>query len=131
MKTSERGFTLIELMIVITIIAIIVAIGSPSYRDQVMRANRADGKIHALQIADKQERYYTDFGTYTTSLSALNMTALSENEHYSAALAAGTSGNLAIDFAITMSAEGNQVNDKCTSMVLRSDGTRTPDNCWE
>lgn len=55
----NRGFTLIELMIVVAIIGIIAAIAYPSYQDYVTRTNRTDAMTTLSRLAAKQERYYT------------------------------------------------------------------------
>ena len=60
MKISkyQKGFTLIELMIVVAIIAIIAAIAIPSYQSQVQRTNRNDAKQALLDYANRQERFF-------------------------------------------------------------------------
>ena len=53
MNRMIRGFTLIELMIVVAILAIAIALGYPSYREQVMKARRAEGMGELLELADR------------------------------------------------------------------------------
>ena len=71
MRERARGFTLVELMIVVAIIALIATIGFPTYRDSVQKSKRAEAKSRLLQIAQLQERYFTQNNTYTTSLTTL------------------------------------------------------------
>ena len=133
MNKFIRGFTLIELMIVVAIIAILVAIGYPSYRNQVMKSNRADGKIFALEIADRQERFYSDQSTYTTTITDLNFdNANSPEGHYTAAITDDPANDIGITYTITVTPAGNQENDKCTSMSINSQGLKSssPDGCW-
>ena len=59
MARTRRGFTLIELMIVLAIVGILATIAYPMYRDQVMSGNRAEGKTALLKTAQLQERWYT------------------------------------------------------------------------
>jgi type IV pilus assembly protein PilE len=54
-----RGFTLIELMIVIAIIAILAAVAMPSYQNYVARARRADARGQLLQAAQFMQRFYS------------------------------------------------------------------------
>lgn len=60
----QFGFTLIELMIVVVIIALLAAIAYPSYSDFVTRSQRADAKAALSQAAQTLERCFTRFGTY-------------------------------------------------------------------
>lgn len=65
-KNSQTGFNLIEIMIVVAIIAIIAAIAGPSYRESARKSKRAEGKAFLLEVAQMQERHYTEFGRYAT-----------------------------------------------------------------
>ena len=70
---KAKGFTLVELMVVVAIIAILSSIAMPWYGQYVQRGNRGDG-ISSLQgIMDAQERFYTDRITYTTDLTDLGL----------------------------------------------------------
>jgi len=58
------GFTLIEMLIVVTIVAILAAIAFPSYIDQIRTARRADAKAVLMAAAEFMERFYTENGRY-------------------------------------------------------------------
>lgn len=64
MKRKQCGFTLIELMIVVALIAIITAIAFPSYRDSIRKSRRADAQAALQGLAQAMERFYTSNGTY-------------------------------------------------------------------
>jgi type IV pilus assembly protein PilE len=59
-----RGFTLVELMVALAVVAILAAIALPSYTAYVVRGKRAAAKVVLLQTAQAMERYYTANGSY-------------------------------------------------------------------
>ena len=59
-----RGFTLIELMIVVVIVGILAAIAYPSYQNQVKQTRRSDAQVALATIANQQERYFTECNYY-------------------------------------------------------------------
>ncbi|MEM9101482.1 MAG: type IV pilin protein [Pseudomonadota bacterium] len=71
-----KGFTLIELMIVVVIVAILAGVAFPSYTQHVAKSRRADAKGALMGLAQAMERYYTENGTYadvgTTSVRDAN-----------------------------------------------------------
>lgn len=67
-KMKQRGFTLIELMIVIAIIGILVAVVMPGYRNYVLESQRQDTMGKLLQVVQLQERFYLNNVTYTQTM---------------------------------------------------------------
>jgi type IV pilus assembly protein PilE len=67
MIARNKGFTLVEVMIVMVILAIIMSIGIPGYRQYLQRANRADATTALLRIAAAQERFFIANGTYASN----------------------------------------------------------------
>ena len=72
---GQRGFTLIELMIVVAIITVMAVVGYPSYTNYVMRSQRQVAKNALLQIADRQEQFFLDNRTYAADLTQLGFTS--------------------------------------------------------
>ena len=138
-RVHGRGFTLIELMIVVAIVAILTAIALPSYSRYVMRSRRASGHDILMQIATAQERYYTNFNKYATDLSAdLGFDAASltgEGGYYIVSLAPGASAN---SFTLVATPQGAQAGDVCKNLTLSNAGVKdwsgakppTNGNCW-
>ena len=64
---GEAGFTLIELMTTLVIIGILAAVAYPSYLKYVTQAKRAEAKSALLDLAAREERYYSDKNQYTST----------------------------------------------------------------
>ncbi len=135
--THTRGFTLIELMIVIVIIGILFAIALPSYQASVLRGHRADAQGILMDISAREERFMAQNNTYTTDISAatgLNMgTTTSNNGYYNLSVAACGGGSIATCYLLTATATGGQATDTdCATITLSSTGVTsgTTANCW-
>jgi type IV pilus assembly protein PilE len=63
-QLRSRGFTLIELMIVVAIVAILASIAYPAYTDSVLKGKRAQARTALLELMQQQERYMTQNNTY-------------------------------------------------------------------
>jgi len=72
---KERGFTLIELMIVVAIVGILAAVAYPSYQDHVRKGNRAAAQAFMMEVAQRQQNYLLNKRKYAASLSLLKVTA--------------------------------------------------------
>ncbi|HET9642692.1 MAG TPA: type IV pilin protein [Burkholderiaceae bacterium] len=64
MRRPPGGFTLIELMIVVAVVAILAMIAYPSYRESVLKGRRAEGRTALAELLQQQERYMTQANTY-------------------------------------------------------------------
>ncbi|MEW8458818.1 MAG: type IV pilin protein, partial [Candidatus Thiodiazotropha endolucinida] len=79
---KQRGFTLIELMIVVAIVGILAAIAYPSYVDSVRKGRRNDGMNALLDAAQKLEVVRARTGSYQTTLAAANISDTSVEGYY-------------------------------------------------
>jgi type IV pilus assembly protein PilE len=74
-QRSRAGFTLIELMVVVAIVAIIFAVAFPSYERYIVRAKRAVGQNVLMQVADRQQQFFMDNKRFAADLTNLGFTA--------------------------------------------------------
>ncbi len=128
----SRGFTLIELMIVVAIVGILAGVAYPAYQEYGRRAKRSEGRAHLLDAAARLERFYSDNNQYANTLAAANIAPSTENDHYTLTLAAP--GNRQT-FTLTATPTG-WTDGKCGALTLTNQGvkgeggTGTVDDCW-
>lgn len=136
----SRGFSLIELMVVVAIIAVLASLAVPAYLRYGYRARRVDGQQLLLTIANAEERYYAVNNQYTTDVTQIGFAtspAASNNGYYLATLA--TTGTSTQAYTATAAPQGNQAKDVCGSLTIDNTGNKTPNassplntngTCW-
>lgn len=137
----QKGFTLIELMIVVVIIAIITAFAVPAYLRYAVRARRVDGQELLLRVANAQERYYATNNHYG-SLDQLGYTSAdstrSEKGYYTLGMDPAADSTSAQEYTATAAvAEGSpQAADDCGDLSINNAGVKDQTghtvngSCW-
>lgn len=132
---AQKGFTLIEIMIVVVVIAILAAIALPNYSEHVRRGHRAEGQSFLADAAARQERYYAQNHQYTTSIPNLYggtaTSRTSPNDKYSLKIEQDDD-----DGGYTLTAEPTFTDTNCGELVINAKGARSVtgskdvEYCW-
>lgn len=129
--TRQRGFTLIEVMIVVVIIAILAAVAIPAYNEQVRKTRRADaiGELGRLHL--DMERWRADRSTYVGS--GAGYPAPQSSPYYTITIPQASAS--ATGYTLSAAPQGGQASDTCgtlTMVVANGVATKNPTTtgCW-
>ena len=130
---KARGFTLLELMIVVAVVAILTAIALPSYQQMLRKGNRADAKAVLMETAQFMERFFTTHNTYVGAgvLSGVSPKGATGNDvKYNVGFATGQP--TATTYVVRAVPTGSQTGDSCGTLTLDNTGAQTPTTagCW-
>lgn len=140
-QRESRGFTLIELMIVVAIIGIIAAVAYPSYQEYVRSAKRADAQAALMELSHYMERYYTGNGRYvddTGKAPALPFTQAPKDGSTKAYdLDFAAQSPTASTYVLVAVPTGSMADDNCGTLTLSNTGAKgqkdgaTAARCWK
>ncbi len=140
LRRRQRGFTLMEIMIVVAIVGILASVAFPAYKAYVDRAKRSEGKAFLMEIAARQERYYFDNNSYASDAKNLGYATSapqSDQSHYALTnpIAAGDTSSITTSYTLKITTVSPWVDNTCgTFLTLDSksaQGSQTGDAiCW-
>lgn len=128
---KQKGFTLIELIVVIAIIGILAVVANSSYINYVVRANRTAAQSFMVELANRQKQYFLDARSYAANLTTLGVSVPRE-------VAINYDPQDNFTFTITATPPGFVITAHPTSsrqsadgdLTLSSNGTKTPAEKW-
>lgn len=135
-RVPARGFTLIELMITVAIVAILAAVAYPSYTRYIVRSNRAAAQSYMLEVSSLQQRYLLDARGYAGSLDALNITTLPANVAGNYSIATAQTAGPPPGFTVTATPINSQLarDTECGTLTVDQAGKKTASGsgstCW-
>ena len=130
-----QGFTLIELVIVIAIVAVLLGIAYPAYDQWVIKSRRADGKALLLLAAQRQQQFFTSNNSYTAKIGdgGLQVGTTSAEGYYTLSVSAD-----ATTYLLTATRVSPQTADtKCGDLTINHLGVKgnlnaseAAEKCW-
>jgi prepilin-type N-terminal cleavage/methylation domain-containing protein len=119
---GQKGFTLVELAIVIVIIGVLASFGVPRFRDAVERSKAGEAMNYLSAVRSAQERYHAREGTYADDLTTLDVSIPTPKYFSVGTVAAGGSGDLEDTWTLTLTREGASAGYGAYTVVFTEQG---------
>lgn len=138
---GARGFTLIELIVAMVVIAILAAIAIPQYSEYISRSRRAEAQAFLIEVAARQQHFLVDRRAYSTNITnaptagGLGMTIPAPVANfYDVSITAVDNTAFPPTFTVSAAPRGAQAGDQCGTLTVNQAGQRTTSTsaprCW-
>ena len=135
-RGRESGFTLIELMITVAVVAILAAIAFPSYAMFVKKSRRGDAEATLMDIAQREQQYLLDTRTFAPDVVTLNATIPADvSAYYTIQICQTTApcaapGGTPPTFAIIATPIAGSPQASDYTLTLDNTGVKSPASVW-
>jgi|SRR6056297_1581519 len=137
----RRGFSLLELLVALCIVAILLSVALPAYQSSVIRSRRSDAMAALVEVAGRQEQRRFASGSYTDDLRQLDYPddpLLTDGGHYRITARACADSSIISCFQLTatpVSTSPQSGDRRCAALTLDARGSRSatgtdPTRCW-
>jgi type IV pilus assembly protein PilE len=130
-RGAQRGFTLIELMITVAVIAILASLAYPAYTSAIVKNRRAEAQAVLSDLLQRQQQFLLDTRSFATSLDQLNATAAVPADvkaHYTVTFTVGATTLPAVTATATPLTGSSQAGDG--ALWITNTGSRGPSGKW-
>jgi type IV pilus assembly protein PilE len=121
---ASRGFTAIELLIAVSIVAILATVALPAYNNTLVRSNRAAAQSYLLDLANREEQYLLDARTYTTTVSDLLAPPATVTPNYTVTIAVPSGSTIANAYKITATPVATSIQKNDGNLTINQDGLK-------
>jgi len=137
-----RGFSLLELLVVLVLVSVVAALALPGFRQQIARVHRTEAMTALLQLQSAEEKFYLRHNTYSRNITAappvgLGLPAATSSNRYLLSVAVADDGQTFIATATPTRAGGQDADHECLAFSIDAhgrravSGTRDARHCWK
>lgn len=129
-RARMRGFSFVELMLVVVIVGILMAIAVPSYAYFMKKSRRGDAEATLMDIAQREQQYLNDVRAYAPNVAALNFNLPVDVSAYYTVNIAAPAGATPPTFVVSATAKAGTAQAGDPTLTLDNTGLRGPAAVW-